>query len=276
MNNEVIERSIIKTYRKEIWARFVKGVKEFNLIEDGDKVAVCISGGKDSFLLAKCMQELKRHGKINFEMIFLCMNPGYNEKNLELIKSNAKLMNIDLHIFNSNIFDVVDKQIVSPCYLCARMRRGHLYSKAKELGCNKIALGHHFDDVVETILLSMLYASEYKTMMPKLHSDNFEDMELIRPMYYIREYDILRFVKSNNLHFLNCACKFTEKNEYENKSKRKEIKNLINELKKVNPAVDYNIFKSTFNVNLNTILGYHKGEDEYFFLDDYDNKKTQD
>lgn len=276
MNNEVIERSIIKTYRKEIWARFVKGVKEFNLIEDGDKVAVCISGGKDSFLLAKCMQELKRHGKINFEMIFLCMNPGYNEKNLELIKSNAKLMNIDLHIFNSNIFDVVDKQIVSPCYLCARMRRGHLYSKAKELGCNKIALGHHFDDVVETILLSMLYASEYKTMMPKLHSDNFENMELIRPMYYIREYDILRFVKSNNLHFLNCACKFTEKNEYENKSKRKEIKDLICELKKVNPAVDYNIFKSTFNVNLNTILGYHKGEDEYFFLDDYDNKKTQD
>lgn len=276
MNNEVIERSIIKTYRKEIWARFVKGVKEFNLIEDGDKVAVCISGGKDSFLLAKCMQELKRHGKINFEMIFLCMNPGYNEKNLELIKSNAKLMNIELHIFNSDIFEVVDKQIVSPCYLCARMRRGHLYSKAKELGCNKIALGHHFDDVVETILLSMLYASEYKTMMPKLHSDNFEDMELIRPMYYIREYDILRFVKSNNLHFLNCACKFTEKNEYENKSKRKEIKNLINELKKVNPAVDYNIFKSTFNVNLNTILGYHKGEDEYFFLDDYDNKKTQD
>lgn len=276
MNNEVIERSIIKTYRKEIWARFVKGVKEFNLIEDGDKVAVCISGGKDSFLLAKCMQELKRHGKINFEMIFLCMNPGYNEKNLELIKSNAKLMNIELHIFNSDIFEVVDKQIVSPCYLCARMRRGHLYSKAKELGCNKIALGHHFDDVVETILLSMLYASEYKTMMPKLHSDNFEDMELIRPMYYIREYDILRFVKSNNLHFLNCACKFTEKNEYENKSKRKEIKDLINELKKVNPAVDYNIFKSTFNVNLNTILGYHKGEDEYFFLDDYDNKKTQD
>ena len=219
MNNEVIERSIIKTYRKEIWARFVKGVKEFNLIEDGDKVAVCISGGKDSFLLAKCMQELKRHGKINFEMIFLCMNPGYNEKNLELIKSNAKLMNIELHIFNSDIFEVVDKQIVSPCYLCARMRRGHLYSKAKELGCNKIALGHHFDDVVETILLSMLYASEYKTMMPKLHSDNFENMELIRPMYYIREYDILRFVKSNNLHFLNCACKFTEKNEYENKSK---------------------------------------------------------
>ena len=271
-----IERSIIKTYRKEIWARFVKGVKEFNLIEDGDKVAVCISGGKDSFLLAKCMQELKRHGKINFEMIFLCMNPGYNEKNLELIKSNAKLMNIELHIFNSDIFEVVDKQIVSPCYLCARMRRGHLYSKAKELGCNKIALGHHFDDVVETILLSMLYASEYKTMMPKLHSDNFENMELIRPMYYIREYDILRFVKSNNLHFLNCACKFTEKNEYENKSKRKEIKDLINELKKVNPAVDYNIFKSTFNVNLNTILGYHKGEDEYFFLDDYDNKKTQD
>ncbi len=270
MNNETIERSIIKTYRKEIWARFVKGVKEFNLIENGDKIAVCISGGKDSFLLAKCMQEIKRHGKIDFEMIFLCMNPGYNEENLQLIKDNAKLMNIDLTIFESNIFEVVDKQVTSPCYLCARMRRGHLYSKAKELGCNKIALGHHFDDVVETILLSMLYASEYKTMMPKLHSDNFEGMELIRPMYYIREYDILRFVKSNNLKFLNCACKFTSKNDYENKSKRKEIKELINELKKVNPAVDYNIFKSTFNVNLNTVLGYHKGSEEYFFLDDYD------
>ena len=270
ISNEVIERSIIKTYRKEIWARFVKAVKEFNLVNDGDKIAVCISGGKDSFLLAKCMQELKKHGKINFEMVFLCMNPGYNEKNLELIKKNAKHLNLDLHIFNSDIFEVVDKQIVSPCYLCARMRRGHLYSEAKKLGCNKIALGHHFDDVVETILLSLLYASEYKTMMPKLHSDNFEGMELIRPMYYIREYDILRFVKSNELTFLNCACKFTEKNDYENKSKRKEIKDLISELKKVNPNVDYNIFKSTFNVNLNTILGYHRGSDEYFFLDDYD------
>lgn len=272
MKNEIIERSIIKTYRKEIWARFIKGVKEFEMVNDGDKIAVCISGGKDSFLLAKCMQELKRHGKIDFEIVFICMNPGYTNKHLELIKENAKLMNIDLHIFNSDIFDIISKEKTSPCYLCARMRRGYLYAEAKKLGCNKIALGHHFDDVVETILLSMLYASEYKTMMPKLHSDNFENIELIRPMYYIREYDILRFVKSNDLHFLNCACRFTEKSEYENKSKRKEIKELIKELKKVNPAVDYNIFKSTFNINLNTVIGYHKGSEEYNFLDDYNNK----
>ncbi len=270
MSNEVIERSIIKTYRKEIWARFVKGVKEFKLIEEGDKIAVCISGGKDSFLLAKCMQEFKRYGKVNFDIVFLCMNPGYNEKNLELIKSNSKLLNIDLNIFESNIFDIVSKEEKSPCYLCARMRRGNLYAEAKKLGCNKIALGHHFDDVVETILLSLLYASEYKTMMPKLHSDNFEGMSLIRPMYFIREHDILRWVKGNKLTFLNCACKFTERSELENNSKRKEIKELIKELKKVNPAVDYNIFKSTFDVNLNTILGYHKDNEEHSFLDDYD------
>ncbi len=269
MKNEVIERSIIKTYRKEIWARFVKGVKEFELVNEGDKIAVCISGGKDSFLLAKCMQELKRHGKVNFDIVFICMNPGYNEKNLELIKSNAKLLDIDLHIFETDIFDIVSKEKTSPCYLCARMRRGNLYAEAKRLGCNKIALGHHFDDVVETILLSLLYASEYKTMMPKLHSENFEEMELIRPMYYIREHDILRWVKSNNLTFLNCACKFTEKENYDKKSKRKEIKDLISELKEVNPAVDYNIFKSTFDVNLNTILGYHSGNEEKSFLDKY-------
>lgn len=269
MKNEVIERSIIKTYRKEIWARFVKGVKEFDLISEGDKVAVCISGGKDSFLLAKCMQELKKHGKINFDLVFICMNPGYADKNLELIKENAKLMNIDLHIFETNIFDIVTEQKTSPCYLCARMRRGYLYSEAQKLGCNKIALGHHFDDVVETILLSMLYASEYKTMMPRLHSDNFENMQLIRPMYFIREYDILRWVNSNNLTFLNCACKFTEQNQYQNTSKRKEIKELIKELKKVNPAVDYNIFKSTFDINLNTVLGYHKGEESHSFLDEF-------
>lgn len=270
MKNEIIERSIIKTYRKEIWAKFVKGVKDFNMISDKDKVAVCISGGKDSFLLAKCMQELKKHGKIDFDMVFICMNPGYTDKNLNLIKENAKLMNIDLHIFNSDIFDIVSKEKTSPCYLCARMRRGCLYAEAQKLGCNKIVLGHHFDDVVETILLSMMYASEYKTMMPRIMSDNFENMELIRPMYYIKEYDILRFIKSNNLTFLNCACKFTEENEYDNKSKRKEIKELLQELKKVNKNVDYNIFKSAFNINLNTIIGYHKGEKEYSFLDDFD------
>ena len=270
MSNEFIERSIIKTYRKEIWARFVKGVSEFELVKEGDKVAVCISGGKDSFLLAKCMQELKKHGKINFDLVFLCMNPGYNEKNLEQIKYNAKLMNIDLNIFDNDIFDIVSKEEKSPCYLCARMRRGNLYAYAKSLGCNKIALGHHFDDVIETVLLSMLYASEYKTMMPKLHSENFEGMELIRPMYFIREHDILRWVKSNNLTFINCACRFTERDKYEHISKRKEIKDLINELKKVNPAVDYNIFKSTFNINLNTVLGYHKDDKYISFLDDYD------
>lgn len=271
MDNKTIEKSIIKTYRKEIWAKFVKGVKEFKLVNEGDKVAVCISGGKDSFLLAKCMQELKRHGDVNFDLVFICMNPGYNERNLELIKSNAKLMDIDLHIFTTDIFSVVESQKVSPCYLCARMRRGALYNEAMKLGCNKIALGHHFDDVVETILLSMFYASEYKTMMPKLHSENFPGMELIRPLYYVREKDIIRFAKGNDLTFLNCACKFTEKNQTENTSKRKEIKELLNELKKINPNVDNNIFKSTFDINLNTVLGYHKTKDDaYSFLDDYD------
>ena len=197
------------------------------------------------------------------------MNPGYNEKNLELIKSNANKMEIDLHIFNSNIFDVVDTQIKSPCYLCARMRRGCLYSEAKRLGCNKIALGHHFDDVVETILLSMFYASEYKTMMPKLHSDNFENMELIRPLYYVREKDIIRFANGNNLEFLNCACKFTGKRMDENISKRKEIKELIKEMEKVNPNIEHNIFKSLDNVNLNCVLSYVKNGEKHSFLDDY-------
>ena len=268
-----IERSIIKTYRKEIWAKFVKAVKEFELIKENDIIAVCISGGKDSFLLAKCMQELKKHGQINFELKFLCMNPGYNEKNLKLIKNNAKHLGIELHIFETEIFNIVEREKESPCYLCARMRRGYLYHEAKKLGCNKIALGHHFNDVIETVLLSMFYASEYKTMMPKLHSDNFENIELIRPLYYVKEYDIERFVNSNELKFLNCACKFTEKNNIENTSKRKEIKNLIKELKKINPNIDNNILKSTFNINLNTVLGYHKNEEKYFFLDDYENKR---
>ena len=269
MSNEFVERSIIKTYRKELWARFVKAIKEFELINDGDKIAVCISGGKDSFLLAKLMQEYKKHGNVNFDLVFLCMNPGYNEKNLNMIKENASNLEIDLNIFDNDIFDIVSKEDKSPCYLCARMRRGNLYAYAKSLGCNKIALGHHFDDVIETVLLSMFYASEYKTMMPKLHSENFDGMELIRPMYFIREHDILRWVKSNNLTFINCACRFTERDKYEKVSKRHEIKELIKELKKINPAIDYNIFKSTFNVNLNTVLGYSKDGKEYTFLDDY-------
>ena len=267
--NSDIEKSIIKKFRKEIWSKFIKAIKDFGLICDGDNIAVCISGGKDSFLLAKCMQEIKKHGKIDFDIKFICMNPGYNEENLNMIKENANKLNIDLNIFESPIFDIVDKQEKSPCYLCARMRRGCLYNKAKELGCNKIALGHHFDDVVETILLSTFYASDYKTMLPILNSTNFEGMKLIRPLYYVKENDIIRWVNYNNLKFINCACKFTEKNNDVNKnSKRKEIKELLKELRKVNPNIDNNIMKSTFNVNLNTIIGYTDKNGNYkSFLD---------
>lgn len=267
--NSDIEKSIIKKFRKEIWSKFIKAIKDFGLICDGDNIAVCISGGKDSFLLAKCMQEIKKHGKIDFDVKFICMNPGYNEENLNMIKENANKLNIDLNIFESPIFDIVDKQEKSPCYLCARMRRGYLYNKAKELGCNKIALGHHFDDVVETILLSTFYASDYKTMLPILNSTNFEGMKLIRPLYYVKENDIIRWVNYNNLKFINCTCKFTEKNNDVNKnSKRKEIKELLKELRKVNPNIDNNIMKSTFNVNLNTIIGYTDKNGNYkSFLD---------
>jgi len=269
-----IERSIIKKYRKEIWARFVKGIKEYKLVSDGDKIAVCISGGKDSMLMAKCFQELKKHGKINFELEFLVMNPGYNEENAKKIEENSKILNIPINVFKSDIFNVVDNfGGSSPCYLCARMRRGFLYNKARELGCNKIALGHHFDDVIETILMSILYGAEVKTMMPKLHSDNFEGMELIRPMYYIKEKDILSWTKNNELEFINCACKFTEEIDIdENKSKRKEIKTLINKYRKINPNIDINIFRSVENINLNTIIGYHNDNIKYNFLDDYDKK----
>ena len=266
-----IENSLITKYRKDIWAKFVKGVKEFDMIKENDKIAVCISGGKDSFILAKCMQEIQKHGKVKFDLEFIVMDPGYKEANRNLIIENAKLMNIPITIFESNIFSVVDDVTESPCYLCARMRRGCLYNKAKELGCNKIALGHHFDDVMETILLSVIYGGEYKTMMPKLHSTNFEGMELIRPMYYVREKDIISFSKYHELKFLNCACNFTEKNNNENiNSKRLFIKNLIKELKEDNEYIEYNIFKSAFNVNLSTIIGYHKDDKEYNFLDDYD------
>ena len=267
--NSDIEKSVIKKFRKEIWSKFIKAIKDFGLICDGDNIAVCISGGKDSFLLAKCMQEIKKHGKIEFDVKFICMNPGYNEENLNMIKDNANKLNIDLNIFESPIFDIVDKQEKSPCYLCARMRRGYLYNKAKELGCNKIALGHHFDDVVETILLSTFYASDYKTMLPILNSTNFEGMKLIRPLYYVKENDIIRWVNYNNLKFINCACKFTEKNnDVNNNSKRKEIKELLKELRKVNPNIDNNIMKSTFNVNLNTIIGYTDKNGNYkSFLD---------
>ena len=269
---EEIERSLITKYRKDIWSKFVKGIMEYKLVNDFDKIAVCISGGKDSFVMAKCFQELQKHGKKKIDLEFIVMNPGYNEKNLKKIKENAEILNIPITIFDSNIFDVVTKVDGSPCYLCARMRRGNLYSKAKELGCNKIALGHHYDDVIETILLSLLYGGEFKTMMPKLHSTNFQGIELIRPMYYVKEKDIISFTKSNNLEFINCACKFTEDNiMFEaNTSKRLEMKKLIEEFRKTNKNIEQNIFKSACNVNLNTIIGYHKGDFEYNFLDDYE------
>ena len=267
-----IERSIIKKYRKEIWSRFVKAVSDYELIKENDKIMVCISGGKDSFLLAKCIQELQRHGKILFDAHYVVMNPGYNKINEEMILKNAELLNISIEVFKSDIFEVVDNIAKeSPCYMCARMRRGYLYNRAKELGCNKIALGHHFDDVIETTLLSMFYGSEIKTMMPKLHSDNFEGLELIRPMYLIKEQDILSWKNHNELTFINCACKFTEKMKIDDgASKRNEMKKLISDLRKVNKNVDHNIFKSLDNINMNCILGYHKDGIRHSFLDEYD------
>lgn len=265
-----IENSLITKYRKTIWSKFVKGTKEFEMIAPNDKIAVCMSGGKDSFILAKCMQEIKLHGKIPFELVFLVMDPGYTKENRGQIEENAKQMNIPITVFESDIFQVVDDVTMSPCYLCARMRRGCLYNKAKELGCNKIALGHHYDDVMETILMSLLYGGEYKTMMPKLHSTNFEGMELIRPLYYVREHDIMAFSKFHGLKFLNCACKFTERNNNENlTSKRLFVKNLIKELKEDNANIENNIFKSAFNVNLDTLIGYKNKRMTYHFLEDY-------
>lgn len=267
-----VERSIIKKYRKEIWSKFVKSVSDYELIKENDKVMVCISGGKDSFLLAKCIQELVNHGKFPFEAKYVVMNPGYAEKNKNQIIENAKLLNIDIEMFDSDIFEVSDRlSPENPCYMCARMRRGFLYSKAQELGCNKIALGHHFDDVIETTLLSMFYGAEAKTMMPKLHSDNFKGIELIRPLYLVKEIDIISWKNFNDLTFLNCACKFTEKSELDNNiSKRLEIKQLIKSMKKINKDVDHNIFKSMDNVNLNCILGTKKDGNYKSFLDDYD------
>lgn len=272
-----IERSIITKYRKTIWSRFVKAVQDYELIKENDKIMVCISGGKDSFLLAKCIEELQRHGRFPFEAEYVVMNPGYNEINQKMIDKNAKKLNLNIKVFKSDIFDIVTTVDKSPCYLCARMRRGYLYSKAKELGCNKIALGHHFDDVIETTLLSMLYGSEIKTMPPKLHSTNFEGIELIRPLYLVKEDDVISWTKSNNLTFLNCACHFTAESQTdESRSKRKEVKKLIKELKKVNPNVDMNIFTSMSNVNLNCVLGYKKGSTKHSFLEDYDQNSSEE
>ena len=269
-----IERSIIKKFRKDIWSKFIKAISDYELIKENDNIMVCISGGKDSFLLAKCIQELIKHGKFPFTAHYVVMDPGYNKVNRQLIEKNAKLLNVPIEIFETNIFDVTAKVEGNPCYLCARMRRGYLYSKAKELGCNKIALGHHFDDVIETTLLSMFYGSEIKTMMPKLHSDNFEGLELIRPLYLIKESAVLAWKKYNELTFINCACRFTENCTIvdDGTSKRKEMKNLVNNLRKINPSIDNNIFTSMNNINLNCILGTKKDGKYTSFLDNYDNK----
>ncbi len=277
--SEIATQSIIKRYRKYLWSKFTKALKEYELINTGDKVCVCISGGKDSFLMAKCIQQLQKYSNTPFEARYVVMNPGYNKENLDRIIKNAKEIEIPIEIFDSDIFSVVDNTGGgSPCYLCARMRRGCLYSIAKSLGCNKIALGHHYDDVIETILLSMLYGGEYKTMMPKLHSTNFEGMELIRPLYYIREDDIIQWAKYNELEFIRCACRFTEnlekngaRSDFESDSKRLEIKNLIKLLKEKNENVEFNIFKSSYNVNMGAIIGY-KDDDgtKHNFLDTYD------
>lgn len=270
-----VEESIRKRFKKSIWSKFTKAINEYELVKEGDCVAVCISGGKDSMLMAKLFQELKRHNKFPFEVKFLIMDPGYSPENRKLIESNAKRLNIPVTIFESDIFESVFNVEKSPCYLCARMRRGHLYSKAKELGCNKIALGHHYDDVIETILMGMLYGAQMQTMMPKLHSTNFEGMELIRPLYLIREDDIKAWRDANELKFIQCACKFTDTcsscaEDGQSKSKRLEVKKLIAELKKVNPFVEGNIFKSVENVNLSTIVAYKQNGVRHHFLDTYD------
>lgn len=275
-----IEKSIIKKFRKSVWCKFTKAIREYELVKDGDKIAVCISGGKDSMLMAKLFQELRKHGKANFELVFLVMNPGYNADNWKIIQDNAKVLGIPLTVFESNIFDTVADIDKNPCYLCARMRRGYLYSHAKELGCNKIALGHHYDDVIETILMGMLYGAQIQTMMPKLHSTNFEGMELIRPLYLIREADIIHWRDYNNLAFIQCACRLTEScascGGTEKGSKRGEIKQLIKELTKVSPYIEKNIFRSVENVNLDTVIAYKQHGVKHNFLDSYNDKQTKE
>lgn len=271
-----VEKSLRKKFRKEIWSKFTKAVNTYELVKPGDKIAVCISGGKDSMLMAKCFQELKLHDKFDFDVKFLVMDPGYSPRNRQVIEENARILNIPITIFESDIFESVYNIEKSPCYLCARMRRGHLYAYAKELGCNKIALGHHYDDVIETILMGMLYGAQVQTMMPKLHSTNFEGMELIRPLYLVREDDIKAWRDYNGLNFIQCACKFTDTcttcNNEENQSKRVEIKELIKKLKQVNPHVESNIFRSVENVNIDTVVAYKQNGVKHNFLDEYDNK----
>ena len=271
-----IEKSIIKKYRKEIWGKFIKAVQDYELIKENDNIMVCISGGKDSFLMAKCIEELIKHGKFSFNAHYVVMDPGYNEVNRKKIEENAKILNVPVEIFDSDIFEVVSRvSFKNPCYMCARMRRGFLYAKAKKLGCNKIALAHHFNDVIETTLLSMFYAGEIRTMVPKLHSENFEGLELIRPMYLVHEENVVSWAKYNKLSFINCACRFTENcslNDDDTTSKRREMKKLIKKMIEANPNADINVFRSMENVNLDCVLGYTKNGEKYDFLDEYEDK----
>lgn len=272
-----VERSISKRFRKEIWNPFVEAVKKYELIEDGDRIAVCISGGKDSMLLAKLMQMLQRFSEKPFELVYLVMDPGYNEANRKKIEDNAKTLNIPITVFETEIFDIANSADRAPCYLCARMRRGALYSKAKELGCNKIALGHHLSDVIETTVMAMFYGSQLQGMMPKLHSKNFEGMELIRPLYCVNEDAIIAWKRYNGLEFLQCACRFTENVEKDDgtaDSKRKEIKMLIKELRKTNPDIEKSIFNSIHSVCLDTFPGYKTKDETHSFLDTYHDKNA--
>ena len=270
-----VEKSLRKKFHKNIFSKFAKAINQYELVKEGDRIAVCISGGKDSMLLAKLMQEIQKHGPVSFELVFLVMNPGYNADNWKIIQNNARILGIPLTVFETEIFDVVAGIDKNPCYLCARMRRGYLYSHAKELGCNKIALGHHFDDVIETILMGMLYGAKIETMMPKLHSQHFEGMELIRPLYLVKEADIKAWRDSNDLHFIQCACRFTENCATcggGRGSKRDEMKELIAHFRETSPFIESNIFNSVQNVNLRTIIGYHKDNEAYCFLDDYNER----
>ena len=277
-NTNPYELSTVTTYRKEIWNRFVKGINTYKLIEPNDKIAVCISGGKDSMLMAVLMKRLQRYSKFPFEVEYLVMDPGYNAINRRKIEDNAKLLDIPIRIFETQIFDAVAAVDNNPCYLCARMRRGHLYKTAKELGCNKISLGHHFNDVTETILMGMLWGSQVQTMMPKIHSENFEGMQLIRPLYMVREDDIIKWCRYNGLEFIQCACRFTEEREVyddgSSNSKRQEVKELLRMLRERSPAIDMNIFRSVENVNLQTIISYHIGDEYHHFLDDFDKGRS--
>ena len=272
--HQLIERSIIQKYRKQLWNPFIAAVKRYGLIREGDKIAVCISGGKDSMLMAKLMQELQRHSDVPFELVFLVMDPGYNEINRKKIEENAALLHVPITVFETDVFEVANGSEKNPCYLCARMRRGYLYSKAKALGCNKIALGHHFNDVIETTLLGMFFGSQLQAMPPKLHSTNFEGMELIRPLYCVHEEDILAWRRYNGLEFIQCACRFTENcascDGGVGASKRQEVKTLLRRLKRDNPDIEKSIFNSIHAVCLDTMVGYKYRGEEHSFLENYD------